>query len=266
MAEFLNLGKHCSLDGCKQIDFLPFTCTSCQKVFCLDHKFPDDHSCTEFASDSPHVEYTGTKGYSCSFTECSARELMPVVCDKCLKNFCLRHRHQNDHKCEKLEEKITPTKTAEHVQQILASKKLDVNPKKPRGKKSSKTAAKVALMKMKLHAVGDTKIPDFDRVYLQVVLPGGAVSKGTTKPLFFSKTWSVGRVIDAVADRAGISNTNNTGSSQKLRLFSMDSGCLLPIDQTVDALLQNETFFNGGTVILERVTDEVNVINTELYQ
>ena len=54
--------------------------------------------------------------------------------------------------------------------------------------------------------------------------------------------------------------------SQKLRLFSMDSGCLLPIDQTVDALLQNETFFNGGTVILERVTDEVNVINTELYQ
>ena len=46
----------------------------------------------------------------------------------------------------------------------------------------------------------------------------------------------------------------------------MDSGCLLPIDHTVDALLQNETFFNGGTVILERVTEEVNVINTEFYQ
>lgn len=42
-------------------------------------------------------------------------------------------------------------------------------------------------MKMKLHAVGDAKIPDFDRVYLQVVLPGGSVSKGTTKQLFFSK-------------------------------------------------------------------------------
>ena len=74
---------------------------------------------------------------------------------------------------------------------LTASKKLDVNPKKPRGKKSSKTAAKVALMKMKLHAVGDTKIPDFDRVYLQVVLPGGAVSKGTTKPLFFSKVYGI---------------------------------------------------------------------------
>ena len=74
---------------------------------------------------------------------------------------------------------------------LTASKKLDVNPKKPRGKKSSKTAAKVALMKMKLHAVGDTKIPDFDRVYLQVVLPGGSVSKGTTKPLFFSKVYGI---------------------------------------------------------------------------
>ena len=74
---------------------------------------------------------------------------------------------------------------------LTASKKLDVNPKKLRGKKSSKTAAKVALMKMKLHAVGDTKIPDFDRVYLQVVLPGGAVSKGTTKPLFFSKVYGI---------------------------------------------------------------------------
>jgi hypothetical protein len=30
-----------------------------------------------------------------------------------------RHRHQNDHNCEHLVEKITPTKTAEHVQQIL---------------------------------------------------------------------------------------------------------------------------------------------------
>nr|XP_011416259.2 AN1-type zinc finger protein 1 isoform X2 [Crassostrea gigas] len=266
MAEFPNLGEHCSLDGCKQIDFLPFTCTKCQKVFCLEHKFPDDHSCTEFKSDTPHVEYTGTRAYSCSFTECKARELMPVVCEKCSKNFCLGHRHQKDHNCEKLVEKITPTKTAEHVQQILASKKLNINPKKPRGKKSSKTAAKVALMKMKLHAVGDAKIPDFDRVYLQVVLPGGSVSKGPTKQLFFSKTWSVGRTIDVAAERGSITNTNNTGSSQKLRLFSMDDGSILPIDQTIDSLLQNEALFNGGTVILERVTEDVNVLDFELYQ
>ncbi|XP_061197863.1 AN1-type zinc finger protein 1-like isoform X2 [Saccostrea echinata] len=266
MAEFPNLGKHCSLEGCKQIDFLPFTCESCQQVFCLDHKFPDNHSCSKFGAETPHAEYTGTKAYSCSFTECDSRELMPVVCEKCAKNFCLRHRHQNDHQCEKLEEKKTQNKTAEHVQQILANKKVHEIPKKPRGKKSSKTAAKVALMKMKLHAAGDTKIPEFDRVYFSVVLPGGSVSKGPNKPLFFSKTWSVGRVIDVAADRTSITNTNNTGSPQKLRLFSFDDGSLLPIDQNIDTLLTNETIFNGGTVILERVTDDVTSVNVELYK
>lgn len=53
---------------------------------------------------------------------------------------------------------------------------------------------------------------------------------------------------------------------QKLRLFSMDDGSILPIDQTIDSLLQNEALFNGGTVILERVTEDVNVIDFELYQ
>lgn len=27
-----NLGKHCSVDDCRQIDFLPFTCDCCQQV------------------------------------------------------------------------------------------------------------------------------------------------------------------------------------------------------------------------------------------
>lgn len=49
-------------------------------------------------------------------------------------------------------------------------------------------------MKMMLHAVGDAKIPDFDRVYLQVVLPGGSVSKDTTKPLLSSKVYLLNSV------------------------------------------------------------------------
>lgn len=70
---------------------------------------------------------------------------------------------------------------------ISASKKLNEHPKKTKGRKSSKTAAKVALMKMKMNAAGDKKIPEPDRVYFSVVLPGGSISKGPAKPLFFSK-------------------------------------------------------------------------------
>lgn len=29
---FPNLGKHCSVEDCRQIDFLPFTCDCCHKV------------------------------------------------------------------------------------------------------------------------------------------------------------------------------------------------------------------------------------------
>lgn len=30
---FPNLGKHCSVDDCRLIDFLPFTCDCCHKVY-----------------------------------------------------------------------------------------------------------------------------------------------------------------------------------------------------------------------------------------
>ncbi|GAY53501.1 hypothetical protein CUMW_149650 [Citrus unshiu] len=30
--QFPDLGKYCSLPGCKQIDFLPFTCDCCPKI------------------------------------------------------------------------------------------------------------------------------------------------------------------------------------------------------------------------------------------
>nr|GMD84441.1 zinc finger AN1 and C2H2 domain-containing stress-associated protein 16-like [Ipomoea batatas]GME15057.1 zinc finger AN1 and C2H2 domain-containing stress-associated protein 16-like [Ipomoea batatas] len=42
---FPNLGKHCSVDDCRQIDFLPFTCDCCHKVFCLEHRSYARHQC-----------------------------------------------------------------------------------------------------------------------------------------------------------------------------------------------------------------------------
>lgn len=58
-------------------------------------------------------------------------------------------------------------------------------PKKSSGRKSKMTAAKVALMKIKMKAVGDKGIPEIERIYLQVRLPPGG--KDTEKPMYFSK-------------------------------------------------------------------------------
>jgi len=45
MAQFADLGKHCSRPDCNQQDFLPITCDLCQKVHCRDHAAYDAHEC-----------------------------------------------------------------------------------------------------------------------------------------------------------------------------------------------------------------------------
>ena len=32
-ADLISLGKHCFVEHCKQLDFLPFKCTFCQETF-----------------------------------------------------------------------------------------------------------------------------------------------------------------------------------------------------------------------------------------
>ncbi len=45
MTEFSNFGKHCSDPYCRQLDFLPFTCDLCKRVFCAEHHKYADHNC-----------------------------------------------------------------------------------------------------------------------------------------------------------------------------------------------------------------------------
>ena len=45
--EFANVGKHCSMENCAQQDFLPFRCEFCNKIYCANHRRPDDHKCIQ---------------------------------------------------------------------------------------------------------------------------------------------------------------------------------------------------------------------------
>lgn len=134
--EFPDLGKHCSNPSCKQLDFLPMKCDACGKTFCKDHIHYNTHSCPEsYRKDNQvpvcplcntpcpvkkgetpdvvvgrHVDndcqsdsakqrrkiYTN----KCSLKSCKQKELIPVTCDKCHMNFCLRHRNELDHECK----------------------------------------------------------------------------------------------------------------------------------------------------------------------
>ncbi|KAK9527643.1 hypothetical protein VZT92_014187 [Zoarces viviparus] len=255
MAE-IDIGKHCQINSCSQNDFLPFVCELCSGVFCLDHRSREAHSCS--AEPVKRVSQTvgGSTSYPCSFQDCKGKELLPVICLQCEKHFCLAHRHQDDHKCEKLEvQKPRMAATKELVQKIIESKDTSKS-KGRRGAKSSATAAKVALMKLKLHAAGDKGLPQNERTYFQVYLP--KESKDSSQPMFFCSKWSVGKVVDYAASLASLKNNNNVLTAKKLRLCHPQTGEALQMDDTLLSLLAHQVtpLYNGGNVILEYLDNE----------
>lgn len=43
--------------------------------------------------------YFQTYTNKCSLKGCKVKELVPCICQKCRLNFCLKHRHSQDHYC-----------------------------------------------------------------------------------------------------------------------------------------------------------------------
>ena len=114
------------------LDFLPMKCDACDQMFCSSHFNYEQHKCTsglrkdyqvplcplcgEPVPTAPGVEPDLTVGQhidkqcksdskkiftnQCSHKSCKRKELIPVNCSQCKKNFCLRHRHTADHQCQ----------------------------------------------------------------------------------------------------------------------------------------------------------------------
>uniref|UniRef100_A0A4X2M3X8 ZFAND1-like ubiquitin-like domain-containing protein n=1 Tax=Vombatus ursinus TaxID=29139 RepID=A0A4X2M3X8_VOMUR len=102
--------------------------------------------------------------------------------------------------------------TQQLVKEIIDSKKGTAISRGRRGAKNSETAAKVALMKLKMHADGDKSLPQTERIYFQVFLPKG--SKEKSKPMFFCYKWSIGKAVDFAASLASLKNENNKATAK----------------------------------------------------
>jgi len=257
MAELPSLGEHCSWQECKDLDFLPIICQFCKRKFCKLHFLPEQHACTDVPKKmAVNLERTDVR-YECGLEGCKKWELAPVLCNYCQLQVCLSHRHQEDHKCTKLEARQrTMQSTKKHVDNIIKSQSSAVvKPKgKVRSKAAQKTAAKVQLMKLKMKSKGQNSLPDSERVYFLVHPPkeNGKAAMGC----FISKTWSIGKTIDTLADLTGTVNDNNVGKGRKLRIFRDDEeelGSSLEVKLT--DLLTADAVFNGDTVHLEYVSD-----------
>ncbi|KAI4300781.1 hypothetical protein L6164_034117 [Bauhinia variegata] len=133
--EFPDLGKHCTVEDCKQIDFLPFTCDRCNKVFCLEHRSYAKHQCPKadrndvtvvicplcakgvrlIPDQDPNITWDNHVNTDCdpsNYEKVTKKKKCPVPgckdilafsntikCRDCMVDHCLKHRFGPDHKC-----------------------------------------------------------------------------------------------------------------------------------------------------------------------
>ncbi|PWA54840.1 armadillo-type fold protein [Artemisia annua] len=130
-----DLGKQCSVDDCKLIDFLPFTCDSCHKVFCLEHRGYSTHQCPNanrndvtvvvcplcakgvhlVPDQDPNITWESHVNTDCdpsNYDKVTKKKKCPVKgcketltfsntikCRDCTVDHCLKHRFGPDHSC-----------------------------------------------------------------------------------------------------------------------------------------------------------------------
>ncbi|KAK1412919.1 hypothetical protein QVD17_34523 [Tagetes erecta] len=130
-----NLGKQCSVDDCKLIDFLPFTCDCCNKVFCLEHRGYNTHQCPNASKNDltvvvcplcakgvhlipdqdPNITWESHVNTDCdpsNYAKVTNKKRCPVrgcketltfsntiKCRDCTSDHCLKHRFGPDHSC-----------------------------------------------------------------------------------------------------------------------------------------------------------------------
>ncbi len=51
----MGIGRHCAVETCMQLDFLPFSCDCCSRTFCLDHRSYAAHDCPDAKNKETEV-------------------------------------------------------------------------------------------------------------------------------------------------------------------------------------------------------------------
>nr|CAH7759330.1 unnamed protein product [Callosobruchus chinensis] len=184
--ELPSLGKQCADTTCHQLDFLPLNC-KCGKIFCSDH-FKIHTQICQVSRNLTEEELKQIENvFVCSHPNCTERSVVPLVCERCHKHFCIKHRHLTE--CEeKSAEKIAAEKEKYHAPVRKFNEAKDIVDKQ--GK-----------------AVGLKSVPQTNRLYFNV----STVNSGTEKSvaIFVSNQWSLGRAIDGIADEMKLQNNNN---------------------------------------------------------
>lgn len=90
--EFPNVVTNCAQSSCNQLDFLPLRC-ECGQVFCSEHFSIHTESCKPSKTVSQNELKTIRDLFVCSHLSCNDRSIVPLICERCKRHFCVKHRH-----------------------------------------------------------------------------------------------------------------------------------------------------------------------------
>ncbi|KAK0416449.1 hypothetical protein QR680_012493 [Steinernema hermaphroditum] len=251
MAEFPDLGKHCALSSCQILDFTPHLCPRCKQHFCGDHRL--SHGCLDSDANASTAD-TGSSSsalpvrpFLCAKSGCFNRESVKIVCPDCSQNFCLSHRHADEHECKYQEtvndvvncekeavkkavlEKLTQASKEEKPEAVAPVTKQ----KKVLSVTEQKRQDKIEVMRLKSKTSNaNCGILPADRMFIfaKVYEP-----EERRLPVMIHKKWTVGRCVDKIAKDLSIENNNGVPESKKIRLYKNEAGEFLPMaDNIVD--------------------------------
>lgn len=243
MAE-LELGQHCSFSGCNQLDFLPFECNGCSRIYCLHHRGRTAHGCTD--EDTMKVMRGGPRvhppSHKCSLTDCNGSELVQIRCKLCFNQFCVAHRLPEDHQCNASTNSELVKKSAHYA---TTNAKV-AKPKKPLNSKQQSLAAKVALIKLKQKATGDNNIPLESRVFFSIKRP----EHKEDLLMFASDKWTFGQLLDKAANASGLMNTNNESLENRLLLKNSHTNFHFDPCVLIKTAIEEKTVLSGSPLEL----------------
>ncbi|KAI0504827.1 hypothetical protein KFK09_015780 [Dendrobium nobile] len=132
---FAVLSKHCGVEECELIDFMPFNCDRCDQVFCLHHRNSTEHLCPVanqidmtllicplcaqgvrlLPNEDPDITWDIHVNCECdpsTYQKDSKKKCCPAAgckeilffsntirCKDCNQEHCLRHKFAPDHNC-----------------------------------------------------------------------------------------------------------------------------------------------------------------------
>lgn len=271
--------KHCSLPECNDLDFLPFTCDKCQKIFCRLHRQYANHRCAYReqavnvlptcpiclqkiscgAKENPdsvmdihirsgcktNVLSNVKKDPRCGYPKCKKPSF--IECKKCHFKFCAGHRFPDQHNCPG--HPLTESSFGSTFTSIFnRTDKKKKNPKKK--SKPRKVNPMVEKIKLKTTAKGNNKVASSDRFYAMVEFSQQTLKKPSVS-MFFDRNLVGGQVLDEICTRNRI---HYNPYKRKLRLLCVRTGGELPTGIAL-RLLEPEVM-SGDYLKLEYADEE----------